>query len=859
MSIIQIEVTNACLHRCSNCTRFCGHHRKPFFMNYETFQTAVDSLVDFKGMIGIMGGEPTLHPQFACFTKYAAEKIKPDCKITPLTEPIHDFAVYRHQHLRAHSHKIGLWTSLGDKYYENFELIQDLYGYQCVNDHWNPGLHQALMITRKELGIPDKEWIKFRDKCWVQNLWSASITPKGAFFCEIAAALDMLFDGPGGWPIEPGWWRRTPEEFGEQLNWCELCSAALKAPSCQANLEKDIISPEILKKLEAINSPKIKNGAFTIFDPAHYDQSKYSNIDNGLSYLPNGDMSQRVAKTNKHLFPHKVTFLPKSSAMAGIAPFPDWCAIVPDPHNIPVKLEEEIKRTILNPGCAYYFIRGFKAATPASPKDIADMSEIFLFNRRASALINMEKLKFGTEMIARWNVGKLVRLNHYPKFAAPTHNTPKGCSGECKAPVRNKDESQPTAIQFDVAATAKEAAIVARLIRARFQYLRHLYPRIALYGAGAHTNWLLKLLDNYGLFPDRISKIGVILDDGADGKLEIKDIKVLAPSPAALKDIDAIVLSTDCHQTAMRTRLDKIPDLPRIPIIDLYEGLKGPFHKPLQKDVSATKHDGELVAVKHPDTDRILASLFSGINLHEGKQQAISRTFKDLHTIKRELKNDRILDVGVDSHLITSKYFLLKGAKKVVAINLHTNNITKNRPSNCDVIAGDVTKYDFNETFNFIFGRAILEHICDMAGFAKAVERLLEPGGIAYFDGSPMWDSPQGSHCDLKAKSGTAYYFYRNNPLKDYDHLMYTQKELYAVLEKRLGSADDAREIAHFVFHSPALNRMTSDDIIRCFLQTSLRVTATRDMRRVVPEELRPCLSGSKHSFDRLVLYLQKK
>ena len=43
MRIIQIDITNACFHRCSNCTRFCGHHKKPFFMDFETFKRAVDS------------------------------------------------------------------------------------------------------------------------------------------------------------------------------------------------------------------------------------------------------------------------------------------------------------------------------------------------------------------------------------------------------------------------------------------------------------------------------------------------------------------------------------------------------------------------------------------------------------------------------------------------------------------------------------------------------------------------------------------------------------------------------------------------------------------------------------------------
>ena len=56
MRTIQIELTNACPHLCSNCTRHCGHHRKPFFMDLETFRRAVDSLAGFSGIVGIMGG-----------------------------------------------------------------------------------------------------------------------------------------------------------------------------------------------------------------------------------------------------------------------------------------------------------------------------------------------------------------------------------------------------------------------------------------------------------------------------------------------------------------------------------------------------------------------------------------------------------------------------------------------------------------------------------------------------------------------------------------------------------------------------------------------------------------------------------
>lgn len=56
METIQIELTNACVHSCSNYTRLCGDHKNTFFMNWETFERAVDSLRGFEEIIGMMGG-----------------------------------------------------------------------------------------------------------------------------------------------------------------------------------------------------------------------------------------------------------------------------------------------------------------------------------------------------------------------------------------------------------------------------------------------------------------------------------------------------------------------------------------------------------------------------------------------------------------------------------------------------------------------------------------------------------------------------------------------------------------------------------------------------------------------------------
>ena len=81
MNTIHIEITNACDLECSNCTRFVGHHRKPFFMDLETVEKALRSLEGFLGNIGIMGGEPTIHQQFVDFISYVENKFEPSGKV----------------------------------------------------------------------------------------------------------------------------------------------------------------------------------------------------------------------------------------------------------------------------------------------------------------------------------------------------------------------------------------------------------------------------------------------------------------------------------------------------------------------------------------------------------------------------------------------------------------------------------------------------------------------------------------------------------------------------------------------------------------------------------------------------------
>jgi hypothetical protein len=449
MKIIQIDITNACTKRCSNCTRYCGHHRKPFMMDFETFKRAVDSLKSYAGMVGIMGGEPTLHPEFEKFVRYFASQIGPSQALDHARRPITSFA----EHVVTdvfdinHHNQRGLFSSLGKKYYENFELIQEVFGYQGVNDHASPSEHASLLLTRKELGIPDAEWFKMRDDCWIQNIWSATITPKGAFFCEVAGALDVTFDGPGGWAIEPGWWKRKPADFAEQLEYCEMCSACLKVPSRDANEEIDDVSPVMHDKLVQIGSPKLKQNLVKVVDFSKRGGDLPGRImgravDSSTWYLPDSDQMLRVGPTNRSIYPkrfdaivtcgaelspierflarsrsqfddvalivptlspelegltrdHKVAVVAVSehqsfgaalnTGLASIG-FSDWVLKMDVSVALSDALIARLREVILNPGCCYFYSAqsaGFGAALDLAHND---RPLFVLFNRMAQSL-----------------------------------------------------------------------------------------------------------------------------------------------------------------------------------------------------------------------------------------------------------------------------------------------------------------------------------------------------------------------------------------------------------------------------------------------------------------------------------------
>jgi len=176
--VCHIEITNHCYGSCLYCSRYNKHIKlnQRYHMSLKYMEKALDSLKDFPGKIGFMGGEPLLHPEFEECCELARSKFPKD--------------------------KLGLWTSGGKNYNKLKPAIDKTFGFVAHNEHNSNQQevcrHQPITLAIQDL-VPDK---KLRDKlisdCWVNDIWAASINIKGGFFCEVAAALSILTEGSNG-------------------------------------------------------------------------------------------------------------------------------------------------------------------------------------------------------------------------------------------------------------------------------------------------------------------------------------------------------------------------------------------------------------------------------------------------------------------------------------------------------------------------------------------------------------------------------------------------------------------------------------------------------------------------------------
>jgi len=243
----QIDITNVCPLSCLYCSRYLPHVRKDqrFFMDLDFFRNALDSLKDWPATIGIIGGEPTVHPQFREFCAEIAKRFPKE--------------------------KAMLWTSGGRKYEACKDIVVSTFSRIAYNPHTPQQMehcrHQRITMAIGDVVKDDKLRAELIDDCWVQRTWCPSIGHKGAFFCEVAYALDTLLDGPGGYPVEPGWWKRTPDQFKDQVDrYCNRCGMPVPMERDLIKQGFEYISPDLLDEFRSHNLRGLDGGKIAVLD-----------------------------------------------------------------------------------------------------------------------------------------------------------------------------------------------------------------------------------------------------------------------------------------------------------------------------------------------------------------------------------------------------------------------------------------------------------------------------------------------------------------------------------------------------------------------------------------------------------------
>jgi SAM-dependent methyltransferase len=187
------------------------------------------------------------------------------------------------------------------------------------------------------------------------------------------------------------------------------------------------------------------------------------------------------------------------------------------------------------------------------------------------------------------------------------------------------------------------------------------------------------------------------------------------------------------------------------------------------------------------------------------------------------LKGKRILEVGGSGNMAVAKTFALETNEKVFVITpdpeVNFSSILEN--SNVELIVKPAESSDFlDDTFDIIYGGAILEHIINISAFFRECFRIIKPDGWVLLNGGPCWSGRVGHHLFVKTKNSKFYSFNDNNPIPDYSHLYLKPHELESLLIGKGIPLADSLAIVNQVYFGSTLNRYSLQYIVNCLWES---------------------------------------
>lgn len=200
-----ILITNICNLSCGGCSQQCGYIPKEKLWNIpiEQLEWNVKLLIDVRGEenvrdLGIFGGEPTIHPQYENILKMLSQ--------------------FKKTHFQIYTN--GIKTP-NRKWNHTYSTVP-----KNKNSYMN--FRPTSIAPQDVYKIQDKKfyWEKAKKDCDMYKKYCSIIYNNKAYFCEPAAAWDVMTGEDHGWPLK---WGEDPfvvthEQVEKQaLNFCYRC------------------------------------------------------------------------------------------------------------------------------------------------------------------------------------------------------------------------------------------------------------------------------------------------------------------------------------------------------------------------------------------------------------------------------------------------------------------------------------------------------------------------------------------------------------------------------------------------------------------------------------------------------------
>jgi Radical SAM superfamily len=260
--ILQILVTRACDKACFGCTQGSNLGGKPVMITLEEYEQAVISLKDYFGVVGMFGGNPTMHPKFTALCAILRKHIPFERRGLWCNRLLGYGAVCRETFNPDHSNlNVHCDTEAWDEFWRDWpEARHKLKGQEDSK-------HSPPFVAMMDVGIVEAQRWELISCCTVNQHWSAIICPvpgKGlrGFFCELAGAQAMLHAADSTWPdlgvkVEPGWWKRSMIDFADQVrHYCHRCGIPMNRDG-QLAVGGD--HEEVSQTHADIHRPKVKD------------------------------------------------------------------------------------------------------------------------------------------------------------------------------------------------------------------------------------------------------------------------------------------------------------------------------------------------------------------------------------------------------------------------------------------------------------------------------------------------------------------------------------------------------------------------------------------------------------------------